>query len=179
MIILLGIAGSGKTTQAKILAEKLECPWLSTGQLLRDNMNDPVALQKMQEGEVINDDLLLPLLDSQLKILKADSQELVLDGSPRTLRQAQWMADKIKAGEIKLTAVVHIKVSEAIAKARLLSRRRKDDHPVAIAERFTEYEQAIKPILDFFKSQGYKVLEVDGEGTVEQDTLLIEQALEI
>ena len=162
MIIILGIAGSGKTTQGQLLAKYLNCPWLSTGQILRDKVKDPAVIQKMMAGEVLDDNILLPLLDAELKRLDASHQELVLDGSPRTMQQAEWLSGKAKDGEIKFTAVVHIVIDEETVKKRLLARRRPDDHQAAIAERFLEYEQAIKPILSYLKSQALPVHDIDG-----------------
>jgi len=179
MIIIIGIAGAGKSTQGQLLAKKLGCPWLSTGQLLRQHIAGQQTLKKMLNGEILNDDVLLPLLDAELKRLAADSRELVLDGSPRTMRQAQWLADKIKADEIKLTAVVHLKASKKVVMERLLARGRPDDTVAAIAQRFSEFDQTIVPIVNFFQTQGFKVHEIDGEGPVKIDAKRINQALEL
>jgi adenylate kinase len=177
MIIFLGIAGSGKSTQGQLLAKHLNYPWLSTGQLLRDHVNDPQITKRMLGGEVLSDDILLPLLDAELKRLDAAHQEVILDGSPRTMYQAQWLADKIKSGEIKFRAVIHLTANETTVKKRLLARHRSDDHEAAIAERFREYEEAIKPIMDYLESQGLTVHNIDGDRPPEVVAAAVNKAL--
>ncbi len=176
MIVLVGIAGCGKTTQGHILAERLNCPWVSTGHLLREHAGGEHAKQ-MQGGEILDDDMTISLLQSELIKLHPDKAELVLDGSPRTMVQARWLAGKFKSGEYMLTAVIHIKASKEVVKQRLLRRGRPDDHEPAINRRFLEYDETILPILDFLKNQGFKVCEIDGNGPVEADAKAIEQAL--
>lgn len=176
MIIIIGIAGAGKTTQGHILAERLKGHWLSTGQLLRDHISGQYA-DKMLAGEVIDDNQLLPVLDEELKKLQADKNEIILDGSPRSLHQAEWLVKKIKAGQIKLTAIIHLKASKEVVKSRLLGRGRPDDTETAINQRFSEYDKAILPILNYFEAQGFKIYTVNGEGPIEDDAKLIEQAL--
>jgi adenylate kinase len=163
MIVFLGLAGSGKTTQGQLLAKRLGCPWLSTGQLLRDNMKDQSVIKKMLEGEIISDDILLPILEEQMKTLHADHDEFILDGTPRTMVQAKWIVERVQHHAIKLTAIFQLNASEAVVKERLLHRGRPDDHEEAIAERFREYERNIVPILKFFRDEGYEVYEVDAE----------------
>lgn len=177
MIIITGIAGSGKTTQGQILANRLGCPWFSTGQMLRDNMHDPKVVKQMLEGEVIDDSVLLPLLKKEFKKLGADKNEFILDGSPRTLYQARWLADLAEKQEIFITAVIHLKASKDVVRQRLLARGRPDDKESAIAERFSEYDKAILPILGYLGQKGYKVLEINGNEPIKDDAVAIEQAL--
>ncbi len=128
---------------------------------------------------MVGDDELLPLLDVELKRLGADKNELILDGSPRSMYQAEWLVKKAKAGELFITGVIHLKASKDVVKTRLMSRGRPDDTEPAIAERFAEYDKTILPILDYLQEQGYKVYNIDGEGPVEQDAKLIENALNL
>mgnify|MGYP000182657278 CR=1 FL=1 len=176
MIIIIGIAGAGKSTQGKMLAERLGIPWLSIGQLLREKLGDRYAKQLLA-GEMIADSELLPLLDQELKKLGADRQELVLDGSPRTMGQAEWLADQVKAGRISLTAVIHLIVSTDKVHDRLIKRGRPDDNEAAIARRFKEYENSSLPILSYLSQQGFKVYEISGEGDKRVINRRIEQAL--
>jgi len=179
MIIIVGIAGAGKSTQGQILAAKLGCPWLSTGQLLRDHLVDSKVLKKMLSGNLLTDDVLFPLLETEFKRLGADRNELILDGTPRTMPQAHWLGDKIKSGHVKLTAVVHLVVSKKTVEKRLLSRGRPDDTIAAIQKRLAEFEQTVLPVVNYFKEQGYKVVEIDGEGPVEEDAKKIAMALNL
>jgi adenylate kinase len=177
VIVFLGLAGSGKSTQGQLLSEHLSCPWLSTGQLLRDNMKDPQLIKRMLDGEVLGDDILLPLLEAKLKQLHADHEEFILDGTPRTMVQAQWLADRIERHQIKLTGIVHLNASEEVVKQRLLRRGRPDDHEDAISERFAEYERSIKPILSYLRDQGFEVWDIDAEREPQAIAADIEQKL--
>jgi adenylate kinase len=176
VIIIIGIAGAGKSTQGHILAKRLNCTWLSVGQMLRDHVDEALK-EKMLKGEMVSDQKMLGLLGEELKKLGADKNEVILDGAPRTLYQAQWLAKKIKAGEIKMTAVIHIKASKETVKKRLLGRGRPDDNEEAINQRFMEFGKSILPIINYFESQGFKIYHVDGEGPVEADAKAIEQTL--
>ncbi len=176
MIIVIGIAGAGKSTQGQLLAQRLNCPWLSVGQLLRQNM-DEAHKQRMLAGEMVEDKDLLPILDAEFKRLSADKNEIILDGSPRTKRQAEWLAAKVKNGDIKMTAVIHLNAPKQTVKERLLKRGRPDDTEAAINQRFLEYDRTIVPILDYLRTQDFKIYDIDGTGPAEKDAELIKQTL--
>lgn len=174
MIIFMGVAGSGKSTQAGMLAQKLGCQRLGVGDLLRVNMNGRQA-KKMLAGEMVEDSKLLPLLDKELK--KFSHKQFILDGSPRSMNQAEWWAEKIKSGEVKLDAIIHLEVSENTAKKRLLARHRPDDYEGAINERFREYHNTIEPILSYLKGQGFPVYDINSERVPEAVEKDIEKSL--
>jgi adenylate kinase len=176
MIVFMGVAGSGKSTMGHLLAAHLHCPWISTGNLLRQNM-DKETKSKMLRGEIISDDLTLAVLDAEFRRIGADRTQFVLDGTPRTMRQAKWLVEKDKSGELKLTAIIHLNSSKEIAKSRLLNRQRPDDHEQAITERFREYDNSIIPILDFLAGEGYKVHAIDAEQSPNKVEADIEKAL--
>jgi len=162
VIIFMGLAGSGKSTQGQILAAYMNCPWISTGNLLREHNFDIQVQKQMLSGAIIGDELTLQVLDKELKRLDVSNKECILDGSPRTLEQAKWLLDKAKNRELKITAVIHLKISPETSKQRLLARQRPDDHEAAIAERFREYETNIKPILSYLKQNDVPVFDIDG-----------------
>ncbi|OGL35250.1 hypothetical protein A3A68_00755 [Candidatus Saccharibacteria bacterium RIFCSPLOWO2_01_FULL_48_13] len=177
MIIVIGIAGSGKTTQGKLLARRLGCPWLSTGQLIRDKLADPGLQKKILRGELLSDEELMPRFTAELSRLDAAKNELVLDGFPRVLSQAQWLVDQDKKGTIKLTAIIHLLVSKETVKKRLLTRARSDDTDEAINKRFEKYAKEILPIIDYLKSQAVTIHEIDGEGSEAEIAQTITDAL--
>jgi adenylate kinase len=111
MIILFGIAGSGKGTQAEILSKRLNCPTLSSGEVLRQNKNNPKILDALSAGKLVDDEIIMSLLEDELTKIHADTQEFVLDGTPRSINQAQWLVDKIKNGKLHLTAIININLS--------------------------------------------------------------------
>jgi adenylate kinase len=176
MIIFMGVAGAGKSTLGQLLAAHLHCPWVSTGQLLREKMDSDIQA-KMLKGEIISDEQTLSVLDEEFRRIDASQSQFVLDGSPRTMRQAEWLVEKAKNGELKITAVIHLEASKKVAKQRLLARKRPDDHESAIEERFHEYDENIVPLIKYFESQGYKVHHINSERTPEEVEADIDEAL--
>lgn len=176
MIILIGRAGTGKSTQGKRLAKDLNCEWVSVGGILRNKMTGEYA-ERMLAGEVLDDDKVLPLLDEELERIDAAKNEFILDGSPRTMVQAEWWIKKIKEGKVKLTAVIHLDASEEVVRQRLLARGRPDDHEAAINERFKEYQKVILPILEYLEKEKMPVFHVDAEKSPEEVEIDIENII--
>lgn len=176
MIILIGRAGTGKSTQGQRLAKYLNCKWVSVGNVLRSRMSGEYA-ERMLAGEVLDDDQVLPLLDTELKKINAAKNEFILDGSPRTMVQAKWWVNKVKKEEVKLTAVIHLDASEEVVRDRLLARGRPDDHETAIAERFKEYKKVIMPILHYLEKEKLPVFHINAENPPEKVEAEIENTL--
>lgn len=177
MIILAGPVGSGKSEQGQRLAKRLGYPWVSSGQLLRDQA-DEAHRAIMKKGGLVSDEYVLSLLSRYLKSLQADKKELVLDGTPRTLEQAKWLLEKIKTKQIKLTAIVKFKISEAQILKRLLARGREDDRPEVIAHRLDEYRNNTERALEYLAAHGIKIDQIDGEGTPDEVEASIQRVLE-
>jgi adenylate kinase len=178
MILILGTPGAGKTTQTKLLAEHLGCPWLSMGELFRNNSSGR-ARRDMLAGKIVNDEDTIKLLDDALKEIDT-SKEVVFEGNPRSIKQAQWWIDQAKAGRFKIRGVVHLIADKKVAAERLVQRGRLDDHDDNVVEtRFAEYERSITPTLNFLKQNGVTVHDVDANGTIEQEAGLIRKALGI
>ncbi|MBA3757942.1 nucleoside monophosphate kinase [Candidatus Saccharibacteria bacterium] len=175
MIIFLGLAGSGKSTQSELLAKSLDCPRISIGDLLRSTMDGQEA-QRMLAGELIEDEKWLPLLDNQLR--ERAGKEFILDGSPRTIEQARWLVDKVSYHKIIAPIVIHLNAKKDVVKERLLARGRPDDYEAAIAERFAEYENKIKPILNYLSEEGFRVYDINGEQTKETVESEIREAIQ-
>ena len=165
MIILFGVVGSGKSEQAKRLVAKLKCPHVSTSRLLREDLT-PEHQAIMQAGKLVDDDNIFELLEPEFKRIDADHHEFILDGAPSSVGQAEWLLSKVKAGELKLTAIIHLKVPRDLILKRLLARGREDDQGGIIARRIEEYDNVTTPVLDYFRSQGYAVHQIDGGGSL-------------
>jgi adenylate kinase len=172
------MAGTGKSTQGQILAKDLNCSWISVGNILRAYLSIKYA-EKMLAGELISDQELFPLLEREFNRIHAEREEFILDGSPRTMEQARWLCDKVKAGDFKMTAIIHLNANQEVAKARLLSRGRPDDYEQAINERFAEYEKVILPILGYLQNQGFEIHEIDAEQPEAKVAADIEKALNL
>jgi len=168
MLIFLGIAGAGKGTQAELLADYFKSSPLSTGEVLRRHKNDEEIQQYLKKGRLVPDKALLPIIEKEITEAGGAHDHVILDGLPRTMSQAKWLVGKINDGTFRLTGVVHFKLSPRVAKERLLNRHRSDDTDEVIAERFEEYEKNIVPIVDYLRSQNYKVSDIDADQAVEK-----------
>ena len=162
-LIVMGPQGSGKTTQAELLAKKLNLPHLQTGELYRRVAKEKSPLgRKVKEllgkGHLVPDKEHNELLEREVK-KPLYKNGFVLDGSPRTLSQA-------KSQPFKVDKIFYLDVSDEENTKRLLRRGRKDDTPELIAERLRIYHRETEPVLKYFRQQGI-LKEVDGERPIE------------
>lgn len=126
-IVLLGAPGSGKGTQAKLLAEKYRIPHVSTGDLLRANLaaGTPLGLQAkaaMDSGQLVSDDLVLAIIRDRLK--NPDARKgFILDGFPRNIPQAHALDTMLRNLAQPLDAAILMEVDFDILMQRLTGRR--------------------------------------------------------
>jgi adenylate kinase len=130
----------------------------------------------MVAGKLINDHDTITLLQKIFAVVGTD-QEFVLDGFPRTMPQADWLLSQVKHGQLKITAVVQIQISEEVVKARLLNRGRQDDTEEAITERFHEYKMLTVPIIDELKAVNIPVYDINGDQDIDNVQADIRKAL--
>jgi len=159
MIILMGVAGAGKSMQGKILADEHGYAWISSGEIFRVLITGK-RRQEMLEGKLLSDDEVIKVVDKVFELIDT-SQEFVLDGFPRTVVQADWLINQAREGRFELSAVIHLAASEEVVRSRLLERGRQDDTDEAIAKRFSEYRNSTLPIIEHFKKEGVKVCDID------------------
>lgn len=159
MIILMGVAGAGKSMQGRLFADEHGYAWISTGDLFRVLVTGQ-RRQQMLEGKLLDDDEVIALIDKTLKLIDI-KKEFLLDGFPRTKKQADWVLEQAKQGRFQLTAVFNLAASPEVVKNRLLKRGRQDDTEAAITKRFAEYDAVTLPILDYFKQAGVDVHDID------------------
>ena len=162
MIIFLGIAGSGKSLQAKLLAQSLNCDYLSLGELLRKNSaaNDQ---DKLLKGELIPDSKVIPIISGVLDQIPR-GKEFILDGFPRTLKQSKFLTTRFDPRDIN---IIHLVVESDVVISRLRLRNRQDDNVEAIEHRIKEYERSIQPIIEEFMNKSVNVFKIDGSGDIE------------
>jgi adenylate kinase len=172
-ILFLGPPGSGKGTQAKLLAERLGVPAISTGEILRAAVaaKTPLGLQAravMERGELVSDDVMIDLVRERL--LQPDAARgFLLDGFPRTVAQARALDQALSRNEMQLSAVINLSVPEEALLARLAGRAaaegRADDRPETARERLRVYKEKTEPLEAFYRDKGV-LIEVGGVGEI-------------
>jgi adenylate kinase len=124
--VFLGLPGAGKGTQARILSERLDIPQISTGDILREHVQEGSRLgiearTYMDRGEYVPDDLVVRMVEERLSEPDA-SKGFILDGFPRTVRQAQALEIALAELGTPLTAVVKFTISDPTAIRRITGR---------------------------------------------------------
>lgn len=167
-VILIGIQGSGKSTQGDLFSKKLDLPYLSSGYIFREMAKEESDWGKYVEktlkaGHLIADDKTISIIEEYLK--KPQYQKgYILDGFPRTVVQAQAFQDDIDA-------VFYFRVSDQEALLRLRARggkeKREDDTDIAIFKRIALFHKLTEPVLDYYKKRGL-LIEINGEGAIEK-----------
>ena len=168
-IVLLGPPGAGKGTQAIKLAESLDVPQISTGDLFRHNIDAGTtfglqAKQYLDAGDLVPASLTNALVDDRLN--DADvAQGFILDGFPRSVEQAEALNDMLKRRGLKLDAVLEFRVPEDELVDRLKGRGRADDTEDVIRNRMKVYRDETAPLLDFYQGELHTV---DAVGTLDE-----------
>jgi adenylate kinase len=165
MIIFLGVTGSGKSVQGRLLANEYGYTWISSGEILRDLLTGEKH-QRMLSGELLNDKEMIQVIGNMFSSIDLKKQ-MILDGFPRTITQTNWLIRQAKAGNFELTAIFNFEVSQNKALDRLIKRARKDDTKAAIQKRFEEYNYANLPIIERFRDEGYKIVNINADGSPE------------
>ena len=164
MILLMGIAGSGKGTQGKMLADARGFHLISMGEVLRMYVTGGQR-ERMLAGELLDDHEIIKIVDQVLTSL-LNGDEILMDGFPRTIPQAQWLLDQVKAGRFKLDVAFHLVASREAVKRRLMERGRIDDKEDSIEARFDEYERSTVPLLSWLSEHSVRVIDINAERSV-------------
>lgn len=166
MILMMGIAGSGKGTQGALLAQEQGLKLVSMGDAIRAHVTGDRQKENLA-GKLLNDDETIEIINEVLNDLD-DQDKVILDGFPRTPKQAEWLLEQAKAGRFTIRNIFHLVASQEAVKARLLQRARQDDTDAAIEKRFALYHEATEPLLSWFADNGLKVDDVNAERTVDE-----------
>lgn len=165
-ILLIGAQGSGKSTQAKLLAEYLKVPFISTGDIFRGMT---LVKQILDEGKLVDDQTTSKIVKDRLS--QPDCQSgFVMDGYPRNLEQ-------VKIFDPGFDKAFYLDVPEKVVIERLTKRGRGDDTPESIKMRLGLYYKQTEPLLKFYRN--LRILnEIDGLGTIEQVQQRIREELD-
>lgn len=165
MIILFGLAGSGKGTQGKALAELFGWRTLSVGQVLRDTGEFKETLDK---GELVDDNDVIRLMTAQIEKAESEGFDVILDGYPRDVTQAKWMMEHM-ADKIDGAIILEVPKDELLE--RLALRGRDDDKDEeAINRRFEIFDENMATMREMLAEKGIETVEVDGVGAVDAVT---------
>ena len=172
-IILFGPPGSGKGTQSHFLREKYQLTYISTGEILREEIaaETELGLQVKEiigKGGLVSDEIVAAIIEKKLSE-NINSPGFLFDGYPRTVKQAEILDEMMKKYGIALTGVLSLEVPENLLIERMLERGnisgRADDNIDSIKHRFVEYEAKTKPVLDYYQGSG-KHYAVNGVGEI-------------
>lgn len=207
-IILLGAPGSGKGTQAEIIEKQLSIKSISTGNIIRAELKSGTQLGKLAQsyidkGLLLPDEV---VIDIVRETVKKDEYKngFILDGFPRTIPQAEAL-DNLG---VKIDKVIDIEVDDESIIKRISGRRvcavcgasyhlvnkkpkednicdkchntliqRKDDEIETVKDRLKIYHEQTEPLIEYYKGKG-KLIEIDGNNTVEKTTQLVLKSLE-
>ncbi len=196
-IALFGPPGAGKGTQAKLLVKREGLTHISTGDIIRNAIRAESALGQevrgyVEGGQLVPDDVVWKLAKEAINAQGNDN--FILDGYPRTVKQAEWMEEYLEGIDRPLHAFVSLVVPDEQLVDRLSKRRihaetgdtyhlehkppppdvdaslikqRADDKPEKVRERLSVYKEETQPVESYYREKGMLV-EINGEGTFEE-----------
>ena len=185
-IILFGPPGAGKGTQAKYLVKKINGFQVSTGDMLRNEINKNSEIGKritdhMRDGKFVSDEIVNKLIKNVISDLK-NSKNLIFDGYPRSLSQAKNLNLLLDTSNLKIDYIFFLNVSkETIIKRiekRKIIEKRSDDNFDTLLKRYDTYMETTRPVLDFY-SKNPNFHEIDGSLEIDQITNKIDAFLEV
>jgi adenylate kinase len=181
----MGPPGAGKGTQAKVIAERLSVPAISTGDIFRTNVSQQTELgveakRYMDAGDYVPDEITNAMVRD--RIAEPDAVEgFLLDGYPRTVSQVEELDAMLAENGKQLDAVVVLTVDKDEVVGRLLRRAghegRADDTEEVMRHRQEVYEQQTSPLLKVYDERGL-LIQIDGMGPVEEVTSRVFEALD-
>jgi adenylate kinase len=186
-LILLGPPGAGKGTQASRLTEDFGLPYIGTGDLLREHVEEGTDLgrqakEHMDGGGLVPDDLVIAMILD--KVDEEGDDGFLLDGFPRTVVQADALAEELEKRDRRLTAALLIHAPDEVVIQRLSGRRqcseghlyhvdfdppkhegkcdqcgkplrqRSDDEPDKVRKRLSTYHEKTEPLIDYYDERG-------------------------
>ena len=182
-LLFLGPPGAGKGTQAAMLARAIGVPHISTGVMLRENVEQGTELGNqaqaiMAAGDLVPDDLVVAMVKDRLAQDDAACGYL-LDGFPRNVAQAEALDAAIGSGALELALLVEADEEELVERLlqRAIEEGRADDNEDTIRNRQKVYRDETEPLVGYYPDNGVKVVAVDGMGAIPEVFARIVNAL--
>ncbi len=160
---MVGPVGSGKSTQAQLLADKLGLPIISAGNLLRnlaatDTEMGRIVNEAIHHGKLVEDHVVVSVIKTAID--EVETKGLISDGYPRTIEQLELF-------DPHYDQVFFLSLSDEEVKKRLLHRHRQDDKPEIIETRLKEYYGHTLAIVKYYKDQGI-LIDIPANQTIDQ-----------
>jgi adenylate kinase len=185
-IILFGPPGAGKGTQAKYLVKKLKGFQVSTGDILRSEIQNDTEIGKriinnMNDGKFVNDEIVNGLIE---KIIfdPQKKNRLIFDGYPRSINQAKNLDILLKKSNQKIDFIFFLNVNKNTIIKRIEKRKtlenRSDDNTDTILKRYDTYMETTRPVLDYY-SKNPNFHEINGTQEIDQITKEIEAFINV
>lgn len=176
-LIIFGAPGSGKGTQSELLIERYGLFHISTGELLRSHIAGNTELgiiadSYISKGQLIPDSLMIDILADLIDTKHLwDTRGIILDGFPRTIKQAEELETLFADRGMKLNDVIGLEVPDDDLIDRLIKRGREsgrsDDNLETITKRLEVYHTQTYPLRNFYINRGL-FSEIQGNGTIEE-----------
>ena len=185
-IILFGPPGAGKGTQAKYLVNRLNNFQISTGDILRKEIQKNSEIGKiitkdMDDGKFVSDEIVNNLIKN-IVFDPSKKNKLIFDGYPRSISQAQNLESLLNSSNQKIDHIFFLNVDKETIVKRIEKRKkienRSDDELNTIIKRYDKYMETTKPVLDFY-SKNPQFNEIDGTHEIEEITAKIDAFLNV
>lgn len=174
-LILLGPPGAGKGTQAELLCKNHNFFHFSTGNILRDEINNKTLIGKkikeiINEGKLVSDSIIIKIVDNVITKELPLNKGILLDGFPRNLSQALALNSLLKKKKYSINCVIHIVIDNSEIVKRIKKRKgiegRQDDNINILKSRLDVYLKETKPLMNHYKKEK-KIFDVNGMQTID------------